>query len=394
MDPDGCLRSNSYVIVLSHSSLYHHQLPTLMDTASIPPLSTPPGLPGDGPILVAGLPGVPGYNAFFHLRALFPGRVLGFGPPRTPSLTDPGGPFGPGILPVDPEDAGAVSRAFDAFGFATVVDATGWCALKPGELDPALARRLNVDVGLTLMTEAKRRRARLIRLSSDLVFDGLPHVRDGALREGDYREVDPVTPITIYGKMMAEAETRILDAYPEAAVLRASLPMGPSLNGHAGAIDWIESRFRKGRPATLYYDEVRSCLYVQDLNRALAGFLGNGARGIFHLGGSRPLSLFQIAQVINRAGGYPPELLMGCPRAEAGPMPPRAGNVGMNTEKVRALLPADALGPWPSHPAMVPEDRDWHRRRDPAFPEGSVAESLNGKGWPDAWDHPGRLVPS
>ena len=36
--------------------------------------------------------------------------------------------------------------------------------------------------------------------------------------------------------------------------------------GHAGAIDWIQSRFKKGRPATLYFDEVRTPTYTDCLN--------------------------------------------------------------------------------------------------------------------------------
>ena len=49
---------------------------------------------------------------------------------------------------------------------------------------------------------------------------------------------------------MVQAEQLFLARIPTAALLRISLPMGPSFNGHAGAIDWIQSRFRAGRPAT------------------------------------------------------------------------------------------------------------------------------------------------
>src|SRR5439155_13037446 len=111
----------------------------------------------------------------------------------------------------------------------------------------------------------------------------------------------------------------------EAAILRISLPMGPSFNRHAGAIDWIQSRFRNNRPATLYFDEVRSCTYVDDLNIVFEEFLTRDASGLFHAGGPRGMTLYQIAQVINRVGGYQAHLLKGIPRIEAGPMPPRAG---------------------------------------------------------------------
>src|SRR5262249_9728573 len=151
----------------------------------------------------------------------------------------------------------------------------------------------------------------------DLVFSG-----KGA---GNYRETDPVDPVTIYGRTMAEGESLLRAADPSAALLRISLPMGPSFNRHAGAIDWIQSRFRHGRPATLYFDEVRSCSYTDALNRVFERFLAGAEDGLFHLGGPRPLSLYQIAQIVNRVGGYDPELLKGCPRAAAGPVPPRAG---------------------------------------------------------------------
>lgn len=346
------------------------------------------------PILVLGLPGVPGFNAFFHLRALFPGSVIGMAPPNAPQLTAPGAPFGPGIVAADPEKPEDLAELFRLHAFRTVIDASGWCALKSCELDPVMARKLNVDIGRKAMEAARRHGARLIRLSTDLVFDGVARPSVGGETLGGYREGDPVSPVTVYGKLMAEAEALIAEGYPEAAILRIALPMGPSLNGHAGAIDWIESRFRKNRPATLYYDEVRSNLYVQDINAVLVHFLSNGERGLFHVGGPRTLSLYQIAQTINRLGNYPPELLMGCLRAAAGPMPPRAGHVGMDTGKLTALLPPGTMRPWPRDDGFAPDgDLLWHARREAPFPPGSIARFLYGDGWPDAWDHPLRLIP-
>src|SRR5207249_5138644 len=161
-----------------------------------------------------------------------------------------------------------------------------------------------------------------VHLSTDLVFSGTG--------TGGHVETDPVDPVTIYGKTMAQAEELIAAADPAAAILRISLPMGPSFNRHAGAIDWIGSRFRAGRPATLYFDEVRSCTYTDDLNRVFERFLAGTESGLYHLGGPRAVTLYQIGQIVNRVGGYDPTLLRGCPRYAAGPMPPRAGNVSMN----------------------------------------------------------------
>ena len=88
------------------------------------------------------------------------------------------------------------------------------------------------------------RGVRLVHLSCDLVFSGA----DG---RGGYVETDPTDPVTVYGKTMVAGEEAIAAADPTACILRISLPMGVSFSGHAGAIDWIVSRFKKSRPATL-----------------------------------------------------------------------------------------------------------------------------------------------
>jgi dTDP-4-dehydrorhamnose reductase len=155
-------------------------------------------------------------------------------------------------------------------------------------------------------------------------------------------------------------------------MLRISLPMGVSLSGHAGAIDWITSRFKKFRPATLYIDEVRTPTYTDCLNELCETVLAGGLSGLYHSGASRRLSLYEIAQIINRAGGYHPDHLHGCPRIEAGPIPPRAGNVSMDCSKLIRALGYDPLDPWPWDERLVPTDPDWHRCRpadDPGSPE-------------------------
>ena len=149
--------------------------------------------------------------------------------------------------------------------------------------------------------------------------------------------------------------------------------MGPSFNHHAGAIDWIQSRFRAGRPATLYFDEVRSCTYCDDLNRVFERFLLGDEADIWHLGGPRANTLYQIAQVVNRVGGYDPHLLKGCPRLEAGPMPPRAGNVSMSSDKLLRLMGEQPFQPWPLGDDLLPQHREWHFER-PEDEVGSVAQ--------------------
>jgi dTDP-4-dehydrorhamnose reductase len=301
------------------------------------------------PLLITGVAGVAGYNAFHHFHHKHPGQVVGIRPHRTIRLN------GAGIVAQDAEDAVGMTALFERFGFRSVLNCVGNCALKSCELDPAMAHTVNVASALVLADLVRRHDARLVHLSSDLVFSGT--------RAGNHVETDPTDPVTVYGKTMVQAEQIFGIRTPEAAILRISLPMGPSFNRHAGAIDWIQSRFRENRPATLYFDEVRSCTYCDDLNGVFEKFLANGAAGIYHCGGPAARTLYQIAQVVNRVGDYRPELLKGCPRLEAGPMPPRAGDVSMSSRKLIAELGEQPFAPWPSCAKVTPTHRDWHFER-------------------------------
>lgn len=307
------------------------------------------------PLLITGISGVAGYNALFYFRKRYPGKVVGIRPRATWKLT------GDGVVAQDTEDADGLHELFHKHCFRSVLNTTGNCALKSCELAPDMAYRTNVTSARHVAQAARSHGARLVHLSSDLVFSGASGL-------GGYVETDPVDPVTVYGKTMAEGEAVVANIDPTAAILRISLPMGPSFNGHAGAIDWIQSRFRHGRPATLYYDEVRSATYCDDLNRVFEYFLSHDVGGLYHLGGPRAITLNQIGQVVNKVGGYEASLLRGCPRHEAGPIPPRAGNVSMNSGKLHRLMGCEPFRPWPVGEELVPDDRDWHRRREVDWP--------------------------
>jgi len=300
------------------------------------------------PLLVTGIAGVAGYQAFHYFRRLYPGQVIGT------RRSDNWPLDGPGVEPCDAGDTNQLARLFDHYQFGAVLNAEGHCKLKSCELDPTLAHRVNVASARALTEVVGRTPVRIVHLSIDLVFSGLTG--------GPYTESDPPDPVTVYGQTMWETE-KLLSAKVDCCILRISLPMGRSFSGHAGAIDWIESRFRNGRPATLYYDEVRTPHYTDCLNRLCHELLANQLAGTYHAGGPRALSLFEIAQVINRLGNYPPELLHGCHRTAAGPVPPRAGDVRLDSTRLTRRLGHSPFDPWPLDPAHLPSDRMWHHHR-------------------------------
>ena len=312
------------------------------------------------PLLITGIAGVAGYNALRYFQGKYPGQVIGI------RQQDNWRMLAEGIEICNAEDHRGLALLFDKYHFRSVLNCAGNCALKSCELDPAMAHRINVDGVCNLLRVTAGRPVRLVHLSVDLVF--------GGYGGGHLSEDCPTDPVTVYGKTMVAAEELITAQRPDVCQLRISLPMGISFNGHAGAIDWIQSRFKKSKPATLYLDEIRTPTYTDCLSVLCEVVLASDLRGLYHAGAPRGLSLFQIGQIVNRVGGYNPRLLLGCPRAEAGPIPPRAGNVSMNSQKLVDAIGYQPFDSWPVIDYFVPTHRDWHFER-PAG-EGGCPELL------------------
>jgi dTDP-4-dehydrorhamnose reductase len=306
------------------------------------------------PLLITGVAGVAGYNALHYFRSLYPGQVVGIRQQDNWRLV------GDGVVACNAEDRDGLERLFDQHQFKSVLDCAGNCALRACELDPELAWRINVEGVRNLLHVIAGRDVRLVHLSIDLVFSGKG--------DGNHVETDATDPVTVYGKTMVVGEGLVSEQAPSAATLRISLPMGISFNGHAGAIDWIQSRFKNRRPATLYFDEIRTPTYTDCLNELCEVMLARtDLAGLFHAGAPRRLTLFQIAQIVNRVGGYDPNHLMGCLRAMAGPIPPRAGNVAMDSTKLTKALGFEPFHPWPYDESLVPTHEEWHHDRSSAW---------------------------
>lgn len=340
-----------------------------------------PELPADRfPLLITGVAGVIGFNAFqaFKSRYPAPGQVIGV----RQGVRGPSVDREEGLVFCDVENRTQLGTLFARYRFRSVIHTGGTCALKSCQLNPDLGWRINLDSMSSVLRQCEKHGTRLIALSVDLVYKGKPvhnaslqYFPNGALPEDFplYTEDEPSDAISVYGQTMSAAEQLILLYYPETCILRISLPMGVSGTGHAGGIDWIGSRFRARRVATLFIDEFRTPTYCGDLNRVFAEVLSRprGAiSGLFHCGQRRPVTLYQVAQIINRVGGFDPNLLYGLNTDEGAPIPPRATNVAMNSQKLVDALGYDPFTLWPADESVYPTDPEWHRSRPKGFPYG------------------------
>lgn len=168
--------------------------------------------------------------------------------------------------------------------------------------------------------------ARLIHMSSDVIFDGE--------REGVYTEADPPAPVSAYGMAKARAEALVTAAHPGAAIVRTSLIYG------FDPIDRV-SRFAldvaAGRSAErLFTDEYRCPIYVEDLAAALLELASLAYAGVLHIAGAERLSRYEFGALIVQAWGADPAGLRGALSAES-PVP-RPRNCALDISRARRLL--------------------------------------------------------
>jgi dTDP-4-dehydrorhamnose reductase len=187
---------------------------------------------------------------------------------------------------MDIADASSVENALATYEPWAVINAAGYVRVDEAEREAVKCRRENTDGAALLAATCARHDTRLMTFSSDLVFDGRRRV--------PYRESDGVSPQNVYGQSKADAERRVLDALPNALVIRTSAFFGP----------WDEYNFVTlalralacGERFPAADDSVVSPTYIPDLVHAGLDLLIDGDSGIWHLANSGATTWFDLAR--------------------------------------------------------------------------------------------------
>ena len=282
-------------------------------------------IPDSWRILVTGVTSIHGWPIFTQLRRLLPETSLyGLRPPKSNT------PEGGNVSSFCITERNKLEKIKDEFKPTHVIHCAGVCDLDVCEERPEWAHSLNVK-GTKEVVGAFGNDIPVLYMSTDLVFSGFN------APAGGYTEDDKPNPINVVGETFAIAETYI-QSCRDHCIIRLGLPLGDSIGGAKGAVDWIESRFRRNLPVTLFYDEYRSCVDCEEVGSMAIFALTHGLRGVFHLGGSRRWSLFDIGKHVLDKGGYAPGLLNGIMRHQEENGPPRIGDVSLNSKKIRNLI--------------------------------------------------------
>lgn len=189
----------------------------------------------------------------------------------------------------------------DAILHTAALSDTGYCEAHPEE-----SYRANVQLPLWLAEAAAGQGSRLVAFSSDQVYAGVA-------RPGPLPEDIPLAPANVYGRHKLEMEQRVLDALPDAVLLRATwlydLPgYGLPIRGNL-PLNLLHAALH-GQTVTFSARDFRGVTYVRQAVENLLPVLDLPG-GVYNFGSENDLDMLATARRFCDALHIAPGLLPG-----------------------------------------------------------------------------------
>jgi dTDP-4-dehydrorhamnose reductase len=204
-------------------------------------------------------------------------------------------------LQFDIRDAEQVARAFatarpDCVIHTAALTKPDYCETRPEE-----THAVNVAGTRNIVDACNRHGAKLIHVSTDLVFDG---------KKGNYSENDAVRGLNEYSRSKIAAEDVVLSESPGAVILRLSIIYGPCHTVHPGFLDEMLAHWQKGLAMGFFTDQYRNPTFAPQVADAIERILARpNIAGLFHLGGAERLSRYEFATIVAGMVGAPLQLV-------------------------------------------------------------------------------------
>lgn len=219
----------------------------------------------------------------------------------------------------------------DAEGVRSAIEAAAPEVVIHAAYDMAAGVEPNLLWSRNVFSAARSVDAKVVFLSTDLVFDG---------NRGWYREDDEPNPTLPYGEWKLALERDVLA--DGGVVARTSLVWGidPPPDHVEGL---VLAPLREGREPRLFEDEWRTPTEVHDLAEALIQATRVAGPRVLHFAGPERISRLEFGRLFARRHGFDPERLPPVKRAEVAPN--RPADTSLLVESTREVVDVRFRGP-------------------------------------------------
>ena len=184
-------------------------------------------------------------------------------------------------------------------GIEVIINCAAYTAVDKAESDAEAAFRVNRDGAAVLAACAKERNALLVHISTDYVFNGKSNM--------PYREIDPASPLGVYGVSKWEGEECIRTIAPSYWIIRTSW-----LYSIYGA-NFVKTMLRLGAERSVLNvvaDQIGTPTWAADLAATLVSMLERYDQnclyaGTWHYSNEGVCSWYDFAQAIMELAGLP-----------------------------------------------------------------------------------------
>lgn len=236
--------------------------------------------------------------------------------------------------PASLDTVDGVLRALDTITPGLVVHAAGLTNVERCEANPELAHHVNVELAANVARACAQRRVSLVHISTDHLFDGSRPLVD---------ETEPVDPQNTYARTKAAAEIRVLEANPEALVVRTNFyGWGPRYR-HSFS-DFVVDSLRRGSPVTLFRDVAYTPIVAAALKDAVLELAALRISGIVNVVGDERLSKYEFGVRIAKTFELDLELIRPGLLADQPALVRRPRDMSLSNAKVRELLQRELGG--------------------------------------------------
>jgi dTDP-4-dehydrorhamnose reductase len=214
---------------------------------------------------------------------------------------------------------------------AFIINAAAYTAVDKAEDERPLARLINAVAVGNIVAAALPVNACLLHVSTDYVFDGK--------KTTPYVEIDPVNPLSVYGKTKLEGE-QIALSYRRSMVVRTAWLY--SMTG----VNFLTTMLRLGaerKELKVVSDQFGSPTHAADLADTLLQIVAQVAEsphrfthGVFHYAGAGACSWYNFARQIMKKGKCPCRVLP-CTTAEYPTKARRPQYSVLNCEKIKTI---------------------------------------------------------
>lgn len=164
------------------------------------------------------------------------------------------------------------------------------------------AERTNISGTGNIASAVEKTNAKMIYLSTDLVFDG---------DRGMYAENDVPEPCCVYGQTKFGGEKILASVCSDYCIARIALLYGSSRTGNTSFTETIADTLERGDQIRLFTDEYRSPLYVANLCEILLELAQrDDLKGLFHICGNERMSRFDFGLKLAETFGFDENLVV------------------------------------------------------------------------------------